>query len=152
MVLFCTGIVPLSATDEVTLTEVTDRLNPEAVCNQLTAQYRDGFYFDSALESGKFKFKSETGNRIVWMFFPSQSVYLAEGINLLKSRFDNLGQENSVFHLHVQDKSYKLHLNESTACLVTKSDTPKAHVDLIKAWVATFRGQPISSSLVVRTE
>lgn len=126
--------------------------NPEALCQQLKEEFGDHFFLDSNPESGKYKLKSETGNRIVWVFHPPQVAFQAAGVKVMKSRFDNLGQENSVYHLQVNGKAYKLHLSESASCVKAPKDAPGEDIELIKAWVATFRGQQISTSMSIRTE
>lgn len=131
---------------------VTDEFNPQAVCEQLASDFGGRFYLESTPETGKFKIRSESGDRIVWVLHPPRSVYQAEGVEITQSRFDNLGQKNSIFYLHIENKSYKLHLSESAASLIARKDIPASHIALIKAWIATFKGQPISTSMVIRTE
>ena len=98
-----------------------------------------------------FKFTND-GERITRVFHPPQSVYEADSLQLMKVRFDKLESENYVYYLLIEDTAYKLHLQEESACLKTRKDANEAHVALIKAWVATFRGQEINLMLVVHTE
>lgn len=158
--IFCAIVLLLSVSDRLNASEisaaagatVTEGFSPQAFCQQLSTDFGGGFYLDSTPETGKFKFNSETGIRIVWVFHPPQSAYQAERVEITQSRFDNLGQKNSIFYLHIENKAYKLHLSESAASLIARKDIPASHIALIKAWIATFRGQPISTSMVIRTE
>lgn len=129
-----------------------DDFNPDAICEQLSTEFKDSFFLDSNPEAGSFKFKSETGNRIVWVFHPPISAYQADGLEVMKTRFDNLGQGNSVFYLQVDGMPYKLHLSDSASSLIVPKISNERHVALIKAWIATFKGQPISTSMVIRAE
>lgn len=110
-----------------------DDFNPDAICEQLSTDFKGSFFLDSNPEAGSFKFKSETGNRIVWVFHPPKSAYQADGLEVMNTRFDNLGQGSSVYHLKVEFCSYKLRLSESKASLVVEKNSSKSHIALIKA-------------------
>jgi hypothetical protein len=87
------------------------------------------------------------------MYVPPLRVFEADGLELFKERFENLGQGKSIYHLRVAEQAYKLHLNGKTACLeVSSAETIVEHADLIEAWVETFKDQPISRFLVTRSE
>lgn len=57
-----------------------------------------------------------------------------------------------MFYLQVEDTPYKVHLNKDAACIKFRGDANGAHIALIKAWVATFKGQVISVTLTAHTE
>ncbi|MDP3641093.1 MAG: hypothetical protein Q8R43_01490 [Alphaproteobacteria bacterium] len=57
-----------------------------------------------------------------------------------------------MFYLQVEDTPYKVHLNNDAACIKFRGDANGAHIALIKAWVATFKGQVISVTLAEHTE
>lgn len=138
---FLVGLIPLSAAE----------FNPDAVAQQLSKEFGHKYLLDGQGE-GRYKFKSDRDGRVTWVFHPSKLVYEADSLQLMNVRTDNLQLENFVYHLLVEDTAYKLHLEKESACLKTRKDANEAHVALIKAWVATFRGQKINLMLVVHTE
>lgn len=149
---FLVGLIPVNASELNSDAVEAVRFDTGAMAQQLTNETGCVYYLSNNGDLGDFKFTSNKTDRIVWVFYPPKLEYEADGLELKKVRFDNLGQDNSVFHLLVEEHLYKLHLSEETACLRTESTTPEAHKALVKAWVATFKGQPISNSLVVHTE
>ncbi len=139
---FLVGLIPLSAAE----------FNPDAVAQQLSNEFGCNYYLQDGQKEGAYKFRSNGSGRIVWVFHPPQSAYEADSLQLMKVRYDNLGQDKVVYHLLVEDTAYKLHLQEDAACLRIIRGANEAHIALIKAWVATFKGQEISLTLVAYTE
>ena len=126
-------------------------ITSDQMCATLKHEYGEKYYVDNE-NPDKVKLKSKSGDRIVWWFVNPEKAFESDGLSLFKALYDNLGQGNAVYRLLVEGQGYKLHLSEETAALRASSTTPENHINLIKAWIATFKGQVISNALVVRSE
>ncbi|MDP3936422.1 MAG: hypothetical protein Q8Q56_05525 [Alphaproteobacteria bacterium] len=112
-----------------------------SMISTLNKEFGGSFFVDNK-DPSKIKLKSESGDIIVWWYVNHEKAFEVEGLMLLKSRYDNFGQGKSVYHLMIEGQAYKVHLSQESALLKAHPEAPEAHIALIKAWLATFEGQP----------